>query len=332
MSPVPLTVACAPYDRVVPIIDGRVRIEGCDVSFFSIEAEEAFHRAYAGADFDVTELSASSHILTTARGQAQYYALPIFLSRVFRHSAFYIRTDRGINRPEDLRGRVVGVPEYQMTAALWGRGILSDEYGVKAQDVKWRNGGLNIAGRSERTPITLPPEIELKPIPVTATLSDMLEAGEIDAILTARAPACFTRGAPNVGRLFPDVRAAEEAYYRKTGMFPIMHVVAIRRSLVEQHKWIAASVTKAFHQAKLIALHEMDEAGVLATMLPWLSDDLARVRAVMGPDPWPYGVPESRKEIDAMLRWSHEQGLSGRQVSVEEVFAPGTLHKMQLKD
>jgi 4,5-dihydroxyphthalate decarboxylase len=332
MPPVPLTVACAPYDRVVPIIDGRVRIEGCDVQYFSIEAEEAFHRAYAGADFDVTELSASSHILTTARGQAHYVALPIFLSRVFRHSAFYIRTDRGIRSPEDLRGRIVGVPEYQMTAALWARGILSDEYGVKAQDVRWRNGGLNVAGRGERTPITLPPEIELKPIAATATLSDMLEAGEIDAVVTARAPACFTRGAANVGRLFPDVRAAEEVYYRKTRMFPIMHVVAIRRSLVEAHPWLAASVTKAFHHAKQIALHEMDEVGVLSVMLPWLGDDLARVRAVMGPDPWPYGVPENRKEIDAMLRWSYEQGLSGRLVAVEEIFAPGTLHKIQLKD
>ena len=332
MSSLPLTFGCGPSDRVAAIFDGRVRIEGCELSCFPIGPEEAFHRAFAGQDFDLTELSASSYLLATSRGEAAYFALPIFLSRVFRHSAYYIRTDRGIRSPEDLRGKLIGVPEYQMTAALWARGILSDEYGVKSQEIRWRNGGLNNPGRTERTPISLPPEFELQSIPSDATLSKMLEAGELDGVITARAPACYTAGAPNVDRLFPDFRAAEEAYYQKARMFPIMHLLAVRRTLVESHPWLAASVTKAFYEAKHLAMAEMHEIGVLPTMLPWLQDDLKRAQSILGPDVWPYGVPDNRKEIEAMSRYSVEQGLSTRQVALEELFAPGTLHRFQGKD
>jgi 4,5-dihydroxyphthalate decarboxylase len=332
MSTLRLTFGCGPSDKVAAIFDGRVRIEGCELSCFPIGPEEAFHRAFANQDFDITELSASSLILTTARGQKTYYALPIFLSRMFRHSAFYVRTDRGIRSPEDLRGKLIGVPEYQMTAALWARGILSDEYGVKSHDIRWRNGGLNIPGRGERTPINLPPDIELQSIPSHQTLSAMLAAGEIDGLVTARVPNCFKEGAAHVDRLFPDFRSAEEAYFRKTKMFPIMHLLAVRRGLAEQHPWLAASIVKAFYQAKKLAMEEMSDQATLTTMLPWLQDDLRRAQDVMGPDVWPYGVPESRRELDAMLRWSVEQGLSTRKVEVEELFAPGTLGRFQGKD
>jgi 4,5-dihydroxyphthalate decarboxylase len=332
MSQLKLTFGCGPSDRVAAIFDGRVRIEGCELACFPLGPEEAFHRAFAGQDFDLTELSASSLILTAARGGAKYFALPIFLSRVFRHSAFYIRTDRGIRTPQDLRGKLIGVPEYQMTAALWARGILSDEYGVKAQEIRWRNGGLNKAGRGERTPISLPSGFELQSIPTDRTLSDMLVAGELDGVVTARAPVCFTAGAPNIARLFPDFRSAEEDYYRKTQMFPIMHLLAIRKTLVEAHPWLAMSVVKAFHEAKHLAMTEMDEIAVLSVMLPWLSDDFRRAQAVMGADVWRYGVAENRKELDAMLRYSVEQGLSSRRVELEELFAPGTMHRFQGKD
>jgi 4,5-dihydroxyphthalate decarboxylase len=332
MNYLSLTFGCGPSDKVSAIFDGRVRIEGCELQCFPVGAEEAFHRAFANQDFDITELSASSSILATSRGQNKYYALPIFISRVFRHSSFYVRTDRGIRSPEGLRGKLVGVPEYQMTAALWARGILSDEFGVKSQEIRWRNGGLNNPGRDERTPINLPPEFDLETIPSNTTLSSMLEAGDLDGIVTARAPRCFTNGAPNVGRLFPDFRAAEEAYFRKTRMFPIMHLLAIRRSLVEEHNWLAASVTKAFYQAKQLAMEEMNEIGVLPTMLPWLQDDLKRAQSVMGPDVWPYGVPDNRKELEAMFRYSVEQGLASRKIELEEFFAPGTLHRWQGKD
>jgi 4,5-dihydroxyphthalate decarboxylase len=237
-----ISFASCPYDRLNPVMSGRVPIEGCDVNFFPLRPEELFPRVYHTQDFDVTELSASSHILTSLRGDADYLGIPAFVSRVFRHGDIYIRTDRGIRTPEDLRGRIVGVPEYQMTAALWIRGILSDEYGVKTPDIRWRNGGLQRPGRGERTPISLPPSIELQTIAADKTLSGMLADGEIDALITAVRPLCFTEKAPNVGRLFPDFRAAEEAYYRKTGMFPIMHMMgAAARWLKQIPGWPAAS-------------------------------------------------------------------------------------------
>jgi 4,5-dihydroxyphthalate decarboxylase len=323
MSKLKISMACCPYDRLTPIISGRVPIEGCDVNFFQLRPEELFQRVYQTQDFDVTELSASSHILTTMRGDAPYVGVPAFVSRMFRHADIYIRTDRGIKTPQDLRGRVVGVMEYQMTAALWIRGILSDEYGVKASEIRWRNGGLHKPGRGERTPIQLPPEIELQPIPADKTLSGMLADGEIDAMITAVQPLCHQQKAPNVGRMFPDYRSVEEAYYRKTGMFPIMHMMAVRKSLAEEYPWLPGSVFKACLQAHNIAAQEIKSTGMYYVMLPWLTDDLARLHSVMGPNPWPYGANANRKELEAMLRWSHEQGLSPRRGTIQEIFAPG---------
>ncbi|OYW38324.1 MAG: 4,5-dihydroxyphthalate decarboxylase [Hydrogenophilales bacterium 12-61-10] len=325
MARLQLTFACGGYDRVRALMDGRVAVEGVDLQVFPLEPEECFARAFRSQDFDITELSGSSHLLTTARGDAHYVGIPAFVSRVFRHSAFYIRTDRGIGGPEDLRGRTIGLPEYQMTACLWARGILSDTYGVPAEAVHWRNGGQEQPGRTERTAITLPARIDLQPIPAGKTLSGMLESGELDALVTARAPSCFVRGAPHVGRLFPDFRAAEEAWFRRTGMFPIMHLIGIRRSLVERHPWLAASVMKAFEQSRAIALHELSQVGTLFTALPWLADDLARAQAVMGPDYWRYGVGPNRPELAAMVRWAREQGLIDHDMPVEAMFAAATL-------
>ncbi len=318
-----ISFASCPYDRLNPIISGRVPIEGCACNFFPLRPEELFPRVYSTQDFDITEISASSHILTTLRGDAHYLGIPAFVSRVFRHGDIYIRTDRGIRTPQDLRGRIVGVPEYQMTAALWIRGILSDEYGVKTSEIRWRNGGLQKPGRGERTPISLPASIELETIPAGKSLSGMLADGEIDALITAVQPNCYAQMAPNVGRLFPEFRAAEEAYYRKTGMFPIMHMMAVRKSLAEQHPWLAGNILKACLQARDIAAEEMKSTGMFYAMLPWLSDDLARAHAVMGPNMWPYGANANRMELEAMLRWSFEQGLAPRHGTVEEIFAPG---------
>lgn len=323
MTKLQISFACCPYDRLNPIISGRVPIDGCDCNFFPLRPEELFPRVYSTQDFDVTELSASSHILTTLRGDSRYVGIPAFVSRVFRHGDIYIRTDRGITSPADLRGRIVGVPEYQMTAALWIRGILSDEYGVKTSEIRWRNGGLQKPGRGERTPIALPASIELQSIPPDKTLSGMLADGEIDALITAVQPNCYTHKVPGVGRMFPNYREVEEAYYRKTGMFPIMHMMAVRRSLAEQYPWLAGNILKACLTARGLAAEEMKSTGMFYAMLPWLSDDLARAHAVMGPNMWPYGVTANRRELEAMLRWSHEQGLAPRVGTVEEIFAPG---------
>ena len=325
MKKLSLTVACAAYDRTWPLISGQVPIEGCDTKFSVIDPSEAFVRAYRSQDFDVTELSSSSHILTTARGDAHYIAIPAFISRLFRHSSFYIRTDRDIRSAKDLRGKKVGVTEYQMTAGLWARGLLSDDYGVQSTEIHWRSGGMDKPGLTERTPIKLPENIDLQPIPTDKTLSQMLEAGELDALIAARAPACFTQGSPNIARLWPDFGAAEEDYFRRTGLFPIMHLVGIRRSLVEAHPWLAINVLNAFTRAKNIALKEIEDVGISRASLPLLPADVARAKALMGPDFWPYGFETNRKAIEAMLRWSKEQGLSHRLVAPEELFAPGCM-------
>ncbi|TAK88316.1 MAG: ABC transporter substrate-binding protein [Betaproteobacteria bacterium] len=317
-----LSLACCDYDRTRAIFDGRVRVDGCELVATALEPEEAFHRAFKYEEFDVSELSLSSYTVQVARGEHRYAAIPAFVSRVFRHSGIYVRTDRGIARPQDLKGRTLGLPEYQMTANVWIRGMLQDEYGVRPSDVRWRNGGLEQPGREERTKLSLPPEIDLKAIAPGATLSAMLEAGELDGVLAARPPSCFTRGAPHVGRLFPDSRKAEQDYFRRTRIFPAMHVVGIRKALLAAHPWLAVNVMKAFVQAKALCWHELGQIGHLYNSLPWGVADFADARALMGEDYWSYGLEPNRHVLEAFTRYHHEQGLSPRKVSPEEMFAP----------
>ena len=325
MSKLELSLACCDYDRCRALFDGRVTIEGCDVILTALEPEECFHRAFKHQEFDITELSMSSHTLTTGRGTNEYIGVPAFVSRLFRHSGIYIRTDRGIERPEDLAGKTIGVPEYQISANVWIRGLLSDEYGVKVTDVHWRSGGIEQPGRTERAPLELPPEIDLQPIGADQTLSKMLEAGEIDGMIGARPPSCFVRGAPGIGRLFSDVRAAEESYYERTKIFPIMHLIGIRKSLAEQHQWLAVSVLKAFLEAKRLAMEELSQIGHLYVTLPWAVAERSRVISLMGDDYWSYGVDANRHVLEVFLRYHHEQGLSKQQLAPEDLFAPSTL-------
>lgn len=323
MSRVPLTVACWDYDRTRALREGEVAIEGCDVNYLSLAPEETFFRAFSAAEFDVTELSFSSYMVARSRGTCPYLAVPVFPSRAFRHSAIYVRTDRGITRPQDLRGKVVGVPEYQITASLWVRGILRDEYGVDPADLDWRTGGVEQPGRHEKLAIQ-PPGIRITSAP-HGSLSDLLAAGELDALVTARAPSCYGRGEPGVGRLFPNFRDEERAYFAKTGIFPIMHVLGIRETLLQDHPWLASSVVKAFQQAKERCLRELEEVTALKVTLPWVAQEAEETRALMGRDFWPYGVAENRKVLEALVRYSWEQGLSARPLAVEELFAPQTL-------
>lgn len=323
MSLLPLTVACWDYDRTRALREGRVRIEGCDLNYLPLAPEETFFRAFAGAEFDVTELSFSSYLISRSRGTCPYIAIPVFPSRAFRHSAIYIRTDRGIARPEDLKGKIVGVPEYQITAATWVRGILRDGYGVDPSQLEWRTGGLEEPGRSEKLTIQ-PPGIRI--VPTTGrSLSELLAQGEIDALVTARAPSCFAAGAQDVDRLFPNFREEERAYFGRTGIFPIMHVLGIRESLAKEQPWLPSSLYKAFREAKDLCLREMEEVTALKVTLPWVAQEAEETRRLMGQDYWPYGVAENRKVLDTLVRYSWEQGLSQRQMSVEELFVPSTL-------
>jgi 4,5-dihydroxyphthalate decarboxylase len=321
---IPITLACGDYDRTRAIKDGRVTVEGCDVNYIPLEPEEVFHRAFKHQEFDVCELSFSSYLRTMDAGTSAYVGVPAFVSRLFRHSAVYIRTDRGIRHPSDLKGKLIGLPEYQITAVVWLRGIMQDEYGVKPTDIRWRQGGIEEPGRTERTPLKPIPGLDLKSVPDKA-LSAMLEAGELDAIFSARAPSCFVKGAPNIARLFPDYREVEKAYYRKTQMFPIMHLIGVKRHLVERHPWLPASLYKAFSLAKAHALHDVRDINALLVTLPWLVAEAEETVALMGEDFWRYGVKENAKEIEALTRYAHEQGLVSRKFSMDQLFPASTI-------
>ncbi len=330
MAKLTVSLAVAPYDRTRAILDGRVGIEGCKVVASALEPEEMFFRAYRYADFDITELSLSTHLLTTARGDAPFIGIPAFLSRSFRHASIVIRTDRGIRTPADLKGKTIGLPEYQQTANVWVRGMLKDEYGVEASDIKWRGGGMEEPGRAERTPIALPPAIELQRIPPDRTLSQMLAEGELDAVMGPRPPSCFGRPGVPVARLFPDYRAAEEAYFRKARMFPIMHILGIRKALHEQHPWLAANIYKAFVRAKEMAVAELQHAGRLAVTLPWAVAEYQATRQLMGDDYWSYGVAANQRELEALGRYAVEQGLASKPITPQELFAPSTLQAARI--
>jgi 4,5-dihydroxyphthalate decarboxylase len=324
MAKLTVSLAGVDYDRTRALFDGTVQIAGCETICCAMSPEEAFHRAFRYQEFDITELSLSNSMALVSRDAHAYVAIPVFPSRLFRHSSIYIRADRGIERPEDLRGKVIGVPEYTMTAALWTRGILQDDYGLGAADIRWRSGGLEQPGREARVSLTLPPEIELQPLPAGATLAQHLDDGRIDGLISALAPSCFGRN-PLVRRLFPDYRAAEEAYFERTRMFPIMHVVGIRRSLLEKHPWLAVNTYVAYQKAKDICYRHLETIGHLFTTLPWPVEEFRRARALMGEDFWSYGVDANQRELAAVSRYAVEQGIIDRQLSAEDLFAPSTL-------
>src|SRR5947209_13156613 len=322
MVDVPITIACGNYDRTRAIMDGRVKVEGCAVTYLPLYPEEIFHRAFKFQEFDVSELSFSSYLRTVAAGTSPYIGIPAFVSRIFRHSGIYIRADAGIRTPADLRGKRVGLPEYQITAVVWMRGMMQHEYGVKPTDIHWRSGSQEEPGRAERTPLKPIAGLDLKSIGKEQTLVGMLRDGELDALFTARAPSSFLRGEPHIRRLFPDTRAAEQAYYQKTGMFPLMHLVGIRKSLVETYPWLPTSVYKAFCEAKALAMIDLLDVNALMVTLPWLIPETQDTMALMGRDFWAYGIHENMREISALAQYAHEQGLIERKVAVEELFHP----------
>lgn len=325
MSKLKLSMAMGNYDRTRAIIDGTIQIEGCDPTILPLEPEEVFHRAFRYEEFDVTEISMSSHMMTVERGDSDYIAIPVFLSRVFRQSGIYVRTDR-IKTPADLKGKTIGVPEYQITANVWIRGILKDEYGINPEDINWVRGGVEEAGRDERSPIDLPDSVKLTQVPDDKTLSQMLADGEIDGYIGARAPSCFLNGVENVGRLFGDnYIEAEKDYFKRTGIFPIMHMVGIKRSVVKENPWLPVSLYKAFAESKRLAVKELGEICHLAVSLPWMVHHYDEARRLMGDDVWKYGLEENRHVIETFARYHHEQGLSKRLVKPEELFAPSSL-------
>ncbi len=324
MAKLALSIAVGDYDRVRPLVDGSVQIDGVDPVFLLLEPEEIFFRAFRHADFDICELSMSSFTVKTAGGDCPYVGVPVFPSRAFRHNSIYIRTDRAIARPEDLKGRRIGVPEYQVTANVWTRAMLEQEHGVKPSDVTWVRGGYEQAGRIEKIAVTLPPDVRVEDAPDGTTISGLLADGAIDAVIGPRAPSCFTAGHPQVGWLFADPAAAGAAWYRKTRIFPIMHLLGIRRSLADRHPWLPAAVMKAFEQAKARALAKLRDVAATKVTLPFVEEQLLAARRLMGEDFWSYGLDANRHVLEVFLRRHHAEGLSSRLLAPEELFHPST--------
>jgi 4,5-dihydroxyphthalate decarboxylase len=323
-----VTLACGTYDRVRALHDGSVGIAAATVVPVAIESEDLFPRVVSRADFDITEMSLSSYLVEVSRGAGAYTAIPVFLSRGFRHSGIYVRADAGITAPKDLEGRPVGIPEYQMTFGLWVRGILHDQYGVDTDALRYRTAGTNRAGRVERLPLELPPSMDVQPLGIERTLNEALLAGDIDAILSPSPPLAFTAGDPNVARLFPDAQREERAYFERYGFFPIMHVVGIRKELVAQHPGLAAATFAAFTEAKrraYVKLDHMMRSAVSYIGMPWIENAWADVLALMGPDFWSYGVPANREQLEAICRYSTEQHLARHPLRIEDLFVPSTL-------
>jgi 4,5-dihydroxyphthalate decarboxylase len=328
MSKLTLSVAVGPYDRTRALVDGSVAIDGVNAVPMTLSPEEIFFRAFRHAEFDICELSLSSFTVKTAQGNAPYVGVPAFVSRAFRHTAIYVRTDR-IKKPEDLKGKKVGVPEYQLTANVWARAILEDDYGVKPSDIHWVRGGIEHAGRPEKIAIKLPSDVKLSDAPPDKSISQLLAEGAIDGFIAPRPPA-IPGGHPNVGWLFPDPVAAAKDYFKRTGIFPIMHLVGVRRELAEQHPWLPGAVFKAFEQSKAAALELLSDTSATKVTLPFVEERLTEARTTMGEDFWPYGVEASRKTLESFLKHHHAQGLSPRLVKPEELFHPGTLEAFKI--
>lgn len=328
MAKLNLSVAVGPYDRTRALIDGSVQIDGVKPTCMTLSPEEIFFRAFRHAEFDICELSLSSFTVKTAQGACPYVGVPAFVSRAFRHTSIYVRADR-IKKPKDLKGKKVGLPEYQLTANVWARAILQDDHGVKPSDIHWIRGGIEDAGRPEKISITLPKDVKLDNAPPGKSISRLLGDGDIDGFIAPRPPS-LPKGTPNVGWLFADPVAAAKDYFKRTGIFPIMHLIGVRRELADKHPWLPGAVFKAFEQSKQAALALLSDTSATKVTLPFVEERLAEARALMGEDFWSYGVAANRKALETFLRHHHAQGLSPRLLMPEELFHAGTLETFKL--
>lgn len=323
MNKLRLSVAMGDYDRTRALLDGRVQIDGVDPVYMTLYPEEMFFRAMRSQDFDLCELSFSSYMVKTAQNTCPYVAVPVFLSRAFRHTSIYVRKDR-VHKPEDLKGRRIGLPEYQLSAHVWARAILQDDHGVHPEDVTWLRGGIETPGRPEKIALKLPAGVRLENAPEGTTISELLDRGEIDGFMAPRPPSAQALSNPAVGWLFDDPTAAAKDYFKRTGIFPIMHVVGVRKTLCDAHPWLPMAVFKAFNQAKGAALEALSDTSATKVTLPFVEEQLKAARETMGQDFWSYGVAANRATLDAFLRHHHAQGLSQKRMQIEEIFHPAT--------
>jgi 4,5-dihydroxyphthalate decarboxylase len=321
IASVHLTLAVCDYEHVREIAQGIVRANGITLTpliFPSIE--EITFRFTKSLEWDVSELSFGKYISLTSQGGAPMVAIPVFPSRVHRHSAIYVRESAGIKNAKDLEGRAVGIPEWAQTAGIYARGILAEEYGVDLAKIAWLQAGVNEPGRAEKVELKLPPGISYKACPDTS-LSAMLATGAVDAVISARAPKGFAPGG-GVVRLFPDYRAEEERFFRKTGIFPIMHLITVRRAVLERHPWVGMNLLKMFDEAKRRCSHLLRDFTCARIPLPWAAAVVDEITEKFGPDPYPYGIEASRPTLEAFCRYAHDQGVTHRRMSIEDLFPP----------
>lgn len=325
-----LTLACEDYDRTRALRDGSVKPEGINLTYLVLSVEETFWRMLRYEDFDIAELSLGAFLVAAAQGRRPFTAIPVFPSRTFRHRCIFINSSAGIERPEDLKGKRVGVPEYTMTASVWLRGLLQHEYGVAPEEIQWCQGGEEQPGRKDRVDFDLPAKIRLEVIPHDRTLNSMIESGEIDALMSPRMPSCFLSGSPKVRRLFPDYKRVEMDYFRKTGLFPQMHTIVLRKRIYENNPWVTQSLYKAFCEAKDLCFSQIYDSNVLYNSLPWNIADYEETRLLMGEDYWPYGFAANQHGLETLYSYLLEQGLIKKRLELKTLFAPNTLEAFKV--
>jgi 4,5-dihydroxyphthalate decarboxylase len=315
-----LTLACWDYDRTRPLMDGRVKPDGIDLDIKIMRPRQSFQRMLDSQEFDVSELSLASYTVLKARGNCPFVAVPVAISKLFRHSCIYVCTDAGIRTPQDLRGKRVGTGQWSSTGLCFMRGMLQHDFGVRSEDMHWFMGGLTGAPDKQLIPMDLPGAIKLNFLGTGQTLEKMFEAGELDALLTLFIPDLFARGSPRIARLFPNYKEVEADYYRRTKILPIMHTVVVREDVHREHPWVAKSIYQAFCEAKAIAVDGLYDTDALRVALPWLIDHVEEAWRVFGKDFWAYGLEPNRPTWEAIGQYVHEQGLAPRVVTPEELF------------
>jgi 4,5-dihydroxyphthalate decarboxylase len=314
-----LTLAATDYDHVRDLVNGVVRPEGIVLTAFVLPVEEVFFRFIKNREWDISEMSFGKFIGFASQGNSPFIGIPVFPSRVFRHSAFYVRSDRGIASPKDLEGKTVGIPEWAQTAGIFARGFLAENAGVDLRKIKWVQAGTNEAGREEKVEFKLPPGIQYQQRRDTS-INAMLLSGEIDAAISARVPEAFVHGGGKIVRLYPDYRAAEMGYHAATGIYPIMHVIAIRRAVFERYPWVAMNLFKAFDEAKQRSLERIQDLTASRIPVPWSAAIVDECAKNFGADPFPYGLEENRKTLDAFCRFAHDQGITAKRLTPDELF------------
>lgn len=322
MNPLPLTLALGPYDHTRDVTDGTVRVEGIQLRTLDLPIEEIFYRFTLHREWDVSEMSMGKYIALRSQDDSSVMALPVFISRAFRHSMFYVREGGPIRRPEDLKARRIGVPEWAQTAGIYGRGYLSDYVGLNLRDIQWIQAGVNEAGRKEKVQLKLPSGIQYRNVP-DRCLNELLLKGEIDAIMSARPPAALGQG---IVRLMPDAQAAEEQYFRDTSIFPIMHALVLKGSVLDAHPWVGMNLYKAFSVAKNRSIERLSDVTASHAPMAWMADYATRMRSIFGDDFFPYGIGAergggiNRATLKAFLKFGFEQGVCHRLLDVEELF------------